>query len=107
MNVLIKRLDAIDKNNNENERKAIANECKAAASQKEFQDFLKGMKDDADTERKEAAKRAQDLHNMMASDKLDLKNSMDSLGTRITVIEASNTTTTDAESPSKRGKCDA
>ena len=46
--MLINRLDAIDKNNNESERKAKANEDKAATSQKEFQDFLKGMKADAE-----------------------------------------------------------
>ena len=114
MSMLINRLDEIDNNNRENQRKAKANEDKAAASQKEFQEFLKGMKADADTERKEAAKRAEKhdennvkLQNLMASDKLDLKNSIDSLGARIKMIEASNTTTTDAESPSKRGKCDA
>ena len=102
------------KNNDENERKAIANECKAAASQKEFHDFLKQMSTDADTEMKEAAKRAETQHennlklqNLMASDKLDLNNSMDSLGARMKVIEASNTTITDAESPSKIGKSDA
>ena len=72
------------------------------------------MKADADTERKEAAKRAEQLNknnvklqNLMASDKLDLNKSMDSLGARIKEIEASNTTITDAESPSKRTKSDA
>ena len=82
MNVLIKRLDAIDKNNDENERKVKVNEGKAATSQKEFHDFLKKMSTDADTERKEAAKRAEKqdennlkLQNLMASDQVDLKKS--------------------------------
>ena len=107
MKMLIKRLDAIDKNNYENERKAKANEDKAATSQKEFQEFLKGMKADADTDRKEAAKRADNQAAKQDENNARLHNSMDSLGARIKVIEANSTTTADAESPCKRGKSDA
>ena len=77
--VLIKRLDDIDKRNDEMSRQT-------ATAQTGFQEFLKHMEAKAD-------KRAKDQDDS----NLKLSASMEAFGTRIQAIEANNTKTTNAQ----------
>ena len=104
--MLITRLDNIEKQNNEKESKDATNNENLA-------DRIKTMSDKADIEaasrKEDATKRdAEATKNRQDQEAINSKMMarLDSFGTTFKELEAS-ISKADAESPSKRGKCDA
>ena len=86
--MLITRFDAIEKKSNDKEKES-------EKSNKNFQGFLKQMKDDADTRVEEAEK--QEEHSKRIS------NFLNTLGARIESLEIKvSNSANDAESPTKK-----